>query len=112
VAVREADAGRLVLAADLDGDRAVDDASEETTAYVCLASVSDYAATYATNPQSPSAARVCGQSVGTTRESNPLYSERHPSQNLPTSCPLTGRQHPTTDAEWLCGVGIRYQRSR
>ena len=38
VAVREADADRLVLAADLDGDGAVDDTSEETTAYVCLAS--------------------------------------------------------------------------
>ena len=38
VAVREADADRLVLAADLDGDGAVDDASEETAAYVCLAS--------------------------------------------------------------------------
>src|SRR5207247_177503 len=37
-AVREADADRLVLAADLDGDGAVDDASEETAAYVCLAS--------------------------------------------------------------------------
>jgi len=40
VAVREADADRLVLAADLDGDGAVDDTSEETTAYVCLASAS------------------------------------------------------------------------
>ena len=39
-AVREAGADRLVLAADLDGDGAVDDTSEETTAYVCLASAS------------------------------------------------------------------------
>ncbi len=38
VAVREADVDRLVLTADLDGDGAVDDTSEETTAYVCLAS--------------------------------------------------------------------------
>ncbi|HUE30563.1 MAG TPA: hypothetical protein VMR79_06795 [Verrucomicrobiae bacterium] len=36
--VREADAERLVLAADLDGDGAVDAASEETTGYVCLPS--------------------------------------------------------------------------
>jgi Tfp pilus assembly protein PilW len=35
VAVREANADRLVLAADLDGDGAVDDASEEAVAYVC-----------------------------------------------------------------------------
>jgi Tfp pilus assembly protein PilW len=35
VAVREADADRLALAADLDGDGAVDDTSEEAVAYVC-----------------------------------------------------------------------------
>ena len=37
-AVREAGADRLVLAADLDGDGAIDDTSEEITAYRCDAS--------------------------------------------------------------------------
>jgi len=37
-AVREADADRLVLAADLDGDGTVDPASAELTGYVCAAS--------------------------------------------------------------------------
>jgi Tfp pilus assembly protein PilW len=37
-AVSEAAADRLALAADLDGDGAVDDTSEETTAYVCSTS--------------------------------------------------------------------------
>src|SRR5439155_20652412 len=84
VAVREADADRLVLAADLDGDGAVDDASEETAAYVCLASDSRDESSCPTNPHYPCAARVCEQDVVTARATNPLYSEAEPSQNLPT----------------------------